>query len=322
MQKTMNTDESILSTLLNNTFDISTVEQIENNYLKNLKHVNKWKCFSDYCFDDKNKPNDVVTFTMFPHLTDENLLKYFFDEFVKSDIKNTRSINPNYITFLKNYPLINFSFIINDRKNLFGNSHEERKYYLTNNYLAIKNMYELWLANQPEKSMYYRGIIKKLNKCLLNIQNNKKINQLIDVILIAFLGAYVSSIIAKRINHLEIFGWFSDRDKIHDVEKGLVGDLFHSNLHNLLSAKHFTFAVAPANSNFKIFYDHLIKVPDYIAGTISDYNIIENKISKDKFDTMLTEYMADNEYNNYVFKMFIEDNEYSCSKLKITKKID
>lgn len=316
----MTHSESIFQKLLNDTFDKSTIQQVEDNYLKNLKHIGKWKCFSDYCFDDRNKPNDVVTFSIFPHLTDANLLDLFFDKFVKSDIKNTRSINPNYITFLRNYPVINFSFIINDRKKLFGNTVEERKHFLTNDYTAIKNMYEKWSISQPEKRDYYCNLIKKTNRCLLNIQNNKKVNQLIDMIIVSVLGAYVSSIIAKQINHLEVFGWFSDRDKIHDLENSFVIDLFHANLHNLLSPRNFTFAAAPANGQFKIFYDNMVKVPDYIAGTIADYDIIENKISKEKFGTMLTDFMADNEQNNYVFKIFKEGEDYNCSKLKITKK--
>jgi hypothetical protein len=313
-------NESIFQKLLNDTFDKSTIQQVKDNYLKNLKHVEKWKCFSDYCFDDKNKPNDVVTFSIFPHLTDANLIDLFFDKYVKSDIKNTRSINPNYIVFLRNYPVINFSFIINERKKIFGETVEERKHFLTNDFIALKNIYEKWSISQPEKSDYYENLIKKTNRCLINIKNNKKVNQLIDMILISVLGAYVSSIIAKQVNHLEVFGWFSDRDKIHDIEDSFIIDLFHANLHNLISPRNFTFAAAPANGEFEIFYDKMIRVPDYIAGTIADYNIIENRISKDKFGTMLTDFMADNDHNNYIFKIFRQNNDYNCSKLKITKK--
>lgn len=316
----MDSEKPILYDLLNSTFNKSTILQIENNYLFNLKGVTRWKCFSDYCLDDKSKPNDVMTFSIFPYVSDYFIVESIIMEIAKVDIKNTRTINKKYIEFLKHYPLINFSFILNERKKLFGDNGLERKNQLINEYERLKKMYENWITNEPEKEERYLYSIKKVNSCLNDIRKNKKLNIYIDMLLISFLGAYVSHIIINKINKLEIFGWFSDRDKIMDVENSFITDMFHNNLHTLIDKKEFQFATTHAKSTSEIFYNQFVKIPDYIAGTLADYNLQDNLVSKDKFNTILTEYMADNIYNNFVFEIYMEDNEYKCSKIDFFKK--
>jgi hypothetical protein len=316
----MEKNESILLNLLNLTFDKSTISQIENTYLLNLKSVTKWMCFSDYCLDDKTKPNDVITFSIIPYIEDYLLVENFIKAVAKSDIKKASTINEKFIEFLKIYPIINFSFIVNKRKSLFGNNHEEIKKNLKHEYLAIRGLYELWIVNEPEKEAYYKTFLKRIDSCINLIDNNKKIKQLIDVILIPFLGGYVSNVVLNRVDKLEIYGWFSDRDQFLDIEKGIALTLFQNNLHGLIDNKNFEFVTSLANCNFDIFYDQFIKIPDYIVGTLADYNLENNQISKEKFNTVLTNYMGDNQFNNYVFRIFKESNIYNCGKILITKK--
>ncbi|MCU4158426.1 hypothetical protein J1N10_20810, partial [Carboxylicivirga sp. A043] len=130
----MKQEESMLQKLLDDTFNKSTIEQIENNYIGKVKSVTKWLCFSDYCLDDRSKPNNVVTFSLIPYISDLKELEEFIEENAKTDIKKTRSVNPKFIEFLKKYPLINFSFILNNRKSFFGISHDEVKDNLKSEY--------------------------------------------------------------------------------------------------------------------------------------------------------------------------------------------
>jgi hypothetical protein len=310
----------MLLNLLNSTFDKSTISQIDNNYLRNLKSVTKWMCFSDYCLDDKTKPNDVITFSIIPYIEEFPIVESFIKQAAKTDIKKTTIVNEKFIEFLNVYPIINFSFILNDRKNLFGNNHEEIKINLRNEFIEIKGLYQLWIKNEPEKEAYYKTFLKKIDSCINLINNNKKIKQLIDLILIPFLGGYVSNVILNRVDKLEIYGWFSDRDKLLDIEKGFALNLFHNNLHGLIDNKNFQFVTSLADCNFDIFYDQYIKIPDYIVGTLADYDLENNQISKEKFNMVLTNYMGDNQYNNYVFRIFKKDNIFNCGKIVIMKK--
>lgn len=320
----MKNDDIILLQLLNKVFDRGTKEQIIVNYIKskNLQNVTKWQCFSDYCFDDKEKSNDVVTFSIVPYIANYYLLEHHIKNIAQTDIKKTRKIKKEFIKFLNNYPLINFSFILNDRKSLFGETTDERQKSVLHHLNWAKKLYETWIKNEPEKRNDYLKQIKRIDSCIREAKRGKKINIYIDLFLISFLGAYVAHIILSDLNKIEVFGWFSDRDKIFEIADGIVINFFQNNLHGLLTEKQksYQFGSSLATSNFDMFYDQFNKIPDYIAGTLSDYDINQNLISKDKFNTMLTDYMGDNTHNNYIFKIFKDKDNFNCSKIDIIKK--
>lgn len=183
-------------------------------------------------------------------------------------------------------------------------------------------MYKTWITNEPEKKDEYLKTLKVIDACIREATNGKKINIYIDIFLVAFLGGYVSSIILKELNEIEVYGWFSDRDRIFEIGNGIIINFFQNNLHALITHKHnsYKFASSLSNSNFDIFYDQFVKIPDYIAGTLADYDMTENLISKDKFNTVLTDYMGDNTHNNFVYRIFKEENRFSCAKIIIEKK--
>ena len=56
--------------VIDETFEKSTKTDLEKYYLKLTNGVKKWTCYSDYCFGDSNKPNDVVCFTLIPYIVD------------------------------------------------------------------------------------------------------------------------------------------------------------------------------------------------------------------------------------------------------------
>jgi len=305
--------------LIEETFKKSTIKDLDDFYIKKIKNVTKWTCYSDYCFDDKNKPNDVVTFTLVPYVDDFNDLSNFIQRIAKVDIKKTRTISEEFTEFLKKYPLINFSFILNNRKKIFGKDHNSVKKSLKNTFEIIKKQYIEWSKKQPEQREYYKKIIKKIDCVLELIKNDKKIKQIIGMLLVTFLGAYVSSKILRKLNNIELFGWFSDRDAINEVCNNFSIELFQYFLHGLNDGKNFKFVASPAGSNDNAFYEELVRIPDYIAGAISDYNMKDNLISKNKFDEVLTNYMADNEHNNFVFNIFVEEDKLSSNRITLHK---
>lgn len=316
----MSKNKNILLEILNNAFLKSALKEIDLNYFSSTYKINKWTCYSDYCFGDKNKPNDVVTFSLVPYIDDFEQLSSYIKSIAKTDIKNARSVGDEFISFLKKYPLINFSFILNNKKEIFGNNSFEIRNCLEQTFTTIKEQYVTWSQNQPEQLEHYKSVIKKLD-CTINLlKANKKVKQIIEMTLVAFLGGYVSSIIVNK-TKTEIFGWFSDRDSIHEVCNHLSNDLFQNYLHGLSNGHDFQFVVASATSLDLPFYDELLKIPDYIAGTLADYNFKTNQISKDKFDTVLTNYMAENTINNFVFEIKDVDGNLNCSRIKLLRNI-
>lgn len=303
---------------LQNTFHELTTNDLQK-YLNSISDIKKWSCYSDYCFGDKTKPNDVVCFTIVPYVDDFEELSKTIKSIANRDIKNTKIVKEEFINFLTNYPLINFSFILNDKKKLFGNDSITIRKSLEQTFLLLKEQYRNWAENEPERKDDYNKIEKKIDCTILNIRQNKKVKQIIEMVLVTFLGAYVSSIIVNK-TKAEIFGWFSDRDSINEVCNNLSIDLFHNYLHGLTYGIDFQFASSLATSQHAPFYDELLKIPDYIAGTLADYNMENNSISKDKFDTMLTEYMGDNVDNNFIHIIDGNLNPIKCSRVNIFKK--
>jgi hypothetical protein len=305
--------------IIQDTFEKTTNSDLDHNYLKWTKNEKKWSYYSDYCFDDRNKPNDVVCFTIIPYIDDFKQLSDYIETIAKVDIKKTRKVQTEFVFFLKSYPLINFSFILNDRKKILGKDHDEVKIFLKNTFEFIKQQYIDWGYNQPEQKDYYGVLDKKLNCIIQLIDGDKKIKQIVSMLLVTFFGAYVSSRVIKE-NEIDLFGWFSDRDALNEVSDNFSIDLFHYYLHGLTNGKKFGFAASPAGSKDNAFYEELARIPDYIAGAIADYNMQGNLISHDKFNTMLTDYMAENVHNNFVYRVFMDEDKLSCARITFHKK--
>lgn len=305
--------------VINDVFSKSTKTDLEKYYLKLTHGFEKWTCFSDYCFGDSAKPNDVVCFTLIPYSVDFEELSNKIQALANVDIKKTRKVKDEFVYFLKSYPLINFSFILNNKKKLFGEDHEAVKNALKATYFDIKNQYVESSKYQPEQLVYYKLIINKIDRIIQLIDSNKKIKQIVDMTLVSFLGAYVCSKVIKDLD-LEIIGWFSDRDAINEICDNFSVSLFHTYLHDFLDGRPFRFVASPAGSRDNPFYEQLVRIPDYVAGTLADYDLENDSISNNKFDTMLTDYMAENMQNNFVYTLSLIDDKFNCARITIHKK--
>lgn len=302
--------------MIEDTFNQSSKDDIKNNYFPKVKGCKKWMCFSDYALDDKNKPNDVITFTLVPYFLDIEIIQRYIKSIANKDIKNIKSINPEFMRFFKTYPLINFSFVFNKKNKIFGNNQQEQKKSLLLSLDEIKKQYIYFKENEPENSERYGVIIKKIDNLIKDIKNNKKIKQTINMFLITLYGAYVVSEIIKDIE-IEKFGWFSDRDAINDLSDMLSIDFLSFYLNGMTNGKKFDFIASPARCTDNPFYEELVRIPDYISGTLADYNMKENVISKEKFKTVLNKYMSGNDFNNFIYKIDTTDCGTQAARLLI-----
>nr|WP_294861274.1 hypothetical protein [uncultured Fluviicola sp.] len=303
--------------LLHNTFSKSAQVDIENHYLKNMETIAKWTCYSDYCLNNKQKPNDVITFTLVPYIHDFNSLSELIKIIAKKDIKSSKTVNIDFIHFLTNYPLLNISFVLKNRRKL-SSQHEDYKTTLLNSFQALIDLNLARKKNFPEHSKHYEKLTKKYKCVLEQIKIDKKVNLIADMSLITMLGAYVSAVIVEKCKPT-LFGWFSDRDAINDICDGVSSSLFYSNLWELTEFDG-KFAYTLAKSTSDPFFDEFIRIPDYIAGTLADLDFDEMAFSKDKFKNIFINYMAENNHNNFIFEIdFNKDGNLSCQRFKINK---
>ena len=69
----------------------------------------------------------------------------------------------------------------------------------------------------------------------------------------------------------------------------------------------------------KPFYDNENRIVDYICGTIADYDLQSNKVSKDKFCTVLEDLLADNP-NVRIYRVISSKNPLQIGSITIEKK--
>ncbi len=305
---------------LSRALNSSNFDTLVQYYLEKASVSSKWMLFSDYCLDDKNKPNDVITFVMLPYCSEDQYssMDKKIQQTQPKDIKKVSEVNGDFLEYIKGQPILSFSFIVNNRKVLFGTSGEERCKNVVKFLETVKDQFVVWRANSSAEMPidYYQDAIKKLKKQIVEAEQTRNVKQLIDIILVATLGAHFSSNILKKIPQLDVFGWFPDRDKIGASCDNIVTSIFYTIQYNQLKNKQYQFVTAVPNQEQSPFYDNMNRIADVICGTLADYkyNTDTDNFSKDKFAKVLKGLIADNSFIK-IYRL-IAEGEKSLSEIE------
>ena len=318
-----NTPKHPVHSLLDEIFAKAEIEDLVTNFQHSNLGNDKWLLFSDYCLDDKNKANDVMTFVLMPFESEKKFLE--MQEQIKSmqpsDIKKTNTINKDFLLYLKNESVMTFSFVLSDRKHFCGQSHSQCVQNIKATLQIIRDCYEGWkkTADNNEIQEYYDDAMKKFNRELAQLNGkNSNIKLLNDILITAFLGAYVSVKVLEKLP-IAIFGWFSDRDKVISGKDNIIVPIFNFYQHNMLGGRQFQFCTFTPNDKIKPFYDDFNRIADVVVGAIADFNMKEDYITADKFNTVLVDFLADNK-QALTFRIYTVDNIYHVSHIMMHPK--
>ena len=293
------------------------VQNIIGLYLHQIGFPKRWILLTDYCLDAPGKSN-VISFVLLYYKNEREHadLEQKILRLQKSDIKHTRYISNRLMRYLKKLPVFSFSFILNKRNILFGDTVKEQRKSVINNLVIIKNGFQSWSKNAPSIDIgnYYQDSIKKLDAQIKQVSQGKKIELLEDILLTTSLGALYTAEILKNVPDLEKVGWFSDRDKITQSCNEIAIPIFHYMLHNCLGGNDVNFYVADPKITGTPFYDILNRIPDDICAAIADYDSSHPSITKEKFSHVLHELMADNPFVR-VHKLYKDEISYHFSTL-------
>lgn len=314
------------------TFHKTGYRAFEHFLKKNAQH-DKWIIFSDYVFDDSNKPNDVAVFSIVPGPIGMELIKNG-NILAQSDLKKTRSVNPAFVECIKNSPIFTVSVIF-PRPRRFCEKPEDERNILQDMVSGLQAMLKIWETTTPESKKRYIAIGKRLNMILQDFNNKEpKLKMMRDIFLITPIVAFLMHEITSHIN-VSTIGWFSDRDKLLDYQRNpaldadtaspagssapamspgnskvlnaknspliheLINIYFHifSNREPIIGNPKICFGL-PKNEDDskKMWYDNLIRIADYICGTLADCNLENATSSADKFDCLMKTLLANNEY--------------------------
>ena len=139
-----------------------------------------------------------------------------------------------------------------------------------------------------------------------------------DILITAFLGAYVSAKVLEKLK-IEIFGWFSDRDKVISGNGNIIVPIFNFYQHNMLGGRQFQFCTFTPNDTVVPFFDDFNRIADVVTGAIADYNIEQDYITSNKFNTVLINFLADNK-QVLIFRVHKICDKYHVGQIKMHPK--
>lgn len=294
------------------------------NWFSDMPENAAWYVISDYCFGDKTKQNDTVSFTILLNHDKIENIKEYINHFAPRDIKSTRTISVEFLQYINSPVAFTFTFVIDRKSKLL------RDYASDENMLSFlapfRDVVNNIASNSTFDAGYIDGVLKRSSRFEADFKNknfNSKLSRQIYLVsaLSSLVFEYLS--ITKKPEYIK---WISDRDALAERYDGFVYDLSYFLFLNGYS-QHITpthdsmtildkpkFIFPEPEKSGKNFFDELIRIPDYLAGTLADLDIAANVFSKDKYNTVLLGSMV-NSANHVVLNISGSGNELSCRRL-------
>ena len=262
--------------------------------------MTKWFICSDYCLDDKKKPNNVISFVIFPYIRDFENWNKLIENIQKTDLKHCRQIYPAFCDLVKRGDFFSFNFIL-DKNCLLEEWKDKAVLDNVLDYYIV--MTAEWQQTTPKNTEEYKRINKEL-KVLRDKTRSKNFNyKLLGRIMeISFLASYLKYLLYREVENIEIFSWLSDRDAITSWNGGIYSDLYHIISHCTISEKltpekdNLVKEIMPQNVDSNMWYDPLNRVADIICGVIADFSYIDGSVSGSKQQKLMEEAISDNDY--------------------------
>lgn len=296
-----------------------------NTFIQQNNNVTSWFVFSDYCLDDKNKPSNIMTFSIVALQEREDFIKVgkVLELLQRKDIKKSASISPAFLDFISLLPIFNVSLSLPNNRNFIKAYNFDEITFLKMRYKSLENYYYrasvLPIANNSEKSKIVndlRHVQRKFSSKSISLSMFRDIE---------IVNAAVTSIFTLISNvhhnkHLKLF-WVSDRDALLTFDKSnlsspLIFSLIFASYHSLSANKH-TVGFFNHLDNKKPELDHFNRIPDIVSGTLADMN--NTTVSKEKFVNVLRDYLTLKE-RNYITKLYFDSDRYGLSNIILEKK--
>ncbi|MEV4780127.1 hypothetical protein [Burkholderia sp. LMU1-1-1.1] len=255
---------------------------------------------SDYCIDDVGKPNDVIAFTIAPWHAVSSESMAALDRLIPTDIKKTSSLSTPSRNALNDPRFFHIAFTLDDISGfLYSPTFDKRSVSLQNIDLIIE-MIKSWHANQPEGREKFAEQIKRFQGLARELGKRSASFKLFYRMLLTSMLASIVAYYVTREALCRAIVWLPDRDKIHDAFGGIYVDIFELNHWGLCLAELPEWRIPKIGYTDtktigkNLWYDPLVRLPDYIAGTIASWDTTINRTSKEKHAKVLDHVIADN----------------------------
>lgn len=319
-----------LLSVFDETFNKGHSKKIIDEYLGKFSFVKKWMLFSDYALYDKNKKNDVISFVLIPNLVGIEQLATIISNIRVKDLKKTKNINEFFLSFINDFPLLSFNFVLESDRYKKKKGYDVKK--ILNKFIDVgvnQNVF-LTIVDYSKLERYNKDIIqlKKFKNLLL--KNNISKNKMLDLIFLGQMAGYIVSNLAVRHGKIETFCWISDKDAFFEINQSnfgtdnpLIRDIFGASNHYFNEFYEYA-DVSPyelligTTKNIE-FLDEIIKIPDYLAGALADWDYKNNSTSSIKINRILEELHA-NSTKHLSYKLdILPEGGCNCGLMDIIK---
>lgn len=292
-------------------------------FFRKNENVSKWMIFSDYALNDKNKPNDVITFSILPYVGNFDKLENQIKKLSFKDVKNLKRVNAEFLEFINESEILNISVVLD--KNMILDPFNERE-MLKKCYKTALNQVDYWIENEGQKEDYLR--LKKAYKIMIDEVSRRGVNlrNIRNIEIVSNLIAYIAFQVCLS-SKVDIVGWFSDRDSMLNHKSGkfsvpVIFDLAYNLFHVLMSSKDenyvekFVFGLPEKTGN--LWYDSFNRIPDLIAATLADFDYQNNFCSHEKFIPVI-ENVITNKEKNIIYKISTLEGGFQAGYLDFTR---
>ncbi|MBV8735699.1 MAG: hypothetical protein JO007_00265 [Alphaproteobacteria bacterium] len=254
-----------------------------------------WIIASDYVIDDPTRPNDCLCFTIYP--IDEQAPLAHWAEIaaaIPRDLKKTNLIDEHTIACLRDSRRLSLCFIVTKERNPNVNRELAK--------LAIDG--NLAIMRQWQDSEKHTDLIKRMQRLRRRADSQSfKAYLFADMFLVMNIVTVISYLITKFMTP-RIIGWFSDRDSIISAYDKIANDLYLINYSAICQQRrvhHRDVQISFGNplpdhrSPKQSWYDALIRIPDYLAGTLAPFTYREGTFvgGQEKVLDMITKVLRD-----------------------------
>jgi hypothetical protein len=256
----------------------------------------KWLIAADFVIGADDRANDVFAISVIPYDDD---LPSIMSEIEKAsagqDLKKTRDLTKPMVSYLRSPRRFHFGFVANRgrHKHIVPDVAAARKVLDT----EIARM-RAWrdASAQTATISAFTALRRRADA------NNFNVKLFSDMILLAVLMGTVGTLLHLD-GRAEIVGFFPDRDKMTEAYDGIaLRELTIVDMSSFVDRRRLphartTIGVQGENANGALWFDSLVRIPDFVAGALAATRLdLEKTVSqKEKHARLIREVFADND---------------------------
>jgi hypothetical protein len=314
----------LASILLETLRKSSQIDAIE--HLSPIPYRANWFILSDFCLDDVNKVSDAVVFSCFAYNADITAVKEYVKSIQPTDLKDTSTVNNEFLAYIGSPSFFHYSLILRKRDRFLKETLSRET--MSQQLQDLRKLIPSWRENSPGQELYFDNLGKKLAE-ILHKSNAKGFSWklLRKIFIVSSIAAALTQELSK-VKGAPMVYWISDRDAIVEKFDGVALDLMFAFLCLLsLGNDHATQSTQvrmldvpmikfnTSKKNTIDDFEELIRVPDFIAGIVSELNGRDVEFCHTKYDKLFYDGLVDSP-NHSIIAMDEEPGDLYIRRIK------